>query len=415
MARMVFDEWAGSYADRMHDIRRSAVRDLFAAASRSDVISLSGGMPEISQLPLDLVAKAMTAVIENEGVQALQYGVATGRQEIRELVCELVEDFDIHAKPENVIITAGAQQALDVLAKVFINPGDPIITEAPTYVGALQAFSQYQPEMIGVPLDEDGMRMDLLEETLDRLAPRKPKFIYTIPNFHNPAGVTMTLERRKRLLEIAHERGLLVIEDDPYGRLRYSGEPIACMRSLDENVVYLGTVSKVFAPGTRTGWIIAPTPILDRVNLCMQGTILCGSTLDQVTVEHYFHDTPWRETNEKLRLAYAERRQAMLDALEEFFPPEAKWTHPDGGFFLWVTLPRYVDTDQMLALALEQGVTYVPGAGCFPDGGGNSSMRLAFCYESPENIREGIRRLAGVIEERMELYRAFIKAGAIEE
>ena len=416
MAKMVFDEWAGSYADRMHDIRRSAVRDLFAAASRPDIISLSGGMPEISALPLDLVARAMAAVIENEGTQALQYGGSLGRIQTRELVCELVRDFDIEAKPdENVMITSGAQQALDLLAKTFINPGDPIITEAPTYVGALQAFSQYQPEMHGIPLDDEGMRMDLLEAKLDELGDRKPKFIYTIPNFHNPAGVTMTLERRKRLVEIANERGILIIEDDPYGRLRYAGEPVACMRSMDVNVVYLGTVSKVFAPGTRTGWIIAPKPIIDKLNLCKGGTDLCGSTLDQVTVEHYFHDTPWRETNEKLRLAYAQRRQAMLDALEEFFPPEATWTKPEGGFFLWVTLPRYVDTDQMLSLALEQGVTYVPGAGCYPDGGGNSSMRLAFCYESPENIREAVRRLALVIEDRMELYRAFINAGAIEE
>lgn len=415
MTRMVFDEWAGSYADRMHDIRRSAVRDLFAAASRSDVISLSGGMPEISQLPLDLVARALSAAIEDEGTTALQYGVATGRIQTRELVCELVRDFDIEAKPANVMITSGAQQALDLLGKTFINPGDPIITEAPTYVGALQAFSQYQPDMRGIPLDEDGMRIDLLEEELERLGPRKPKFIYTIPNFHNPAGVTMTLERRRRLVEIARDRGIVLIEDDPYGRLRYAGEPIECMRAMDENVVYLGTVSKVFAPGTRTGWIIAPKPILEKINLCKQGTDLCGSTLDQVTVEHYFHDTPWRETNEKLRQAYAERRQAMLDALEEFFPPEATWTRPDGGFFLWVTLPRYVDTDQMLSLALDQGVTYVPGAGCYPAEGGESSMRLAFCYESPENIREAIRRLALVIEDRMELYRAFIKAGAIEE
>lgn len=415
MTRMVFDEWAGTYADRMHDIRRSAVRDLFAAASRSDVISLSGGMPEISQLPLDLVAQAMSAVIENEGVQALQYGSSNGRLQTRELVCELVKDFDIDVRPGNVMITSGAQQALDLIGKTFINPGDPIITEAPTYVGALQAFSQYQPDICGIELDDDGMRIDLLEAELDRLGARKPKFIYTIPNFHNPAGVTMTLERRRRLVEISRERGIVLIEDDPYGRLRYAGEPVECMRAMDENVVYLGTVSKVFAPGTRTGWIIAPTPILDKINLCKQGTDLCGSTLDQVTVEHYFHDTPWRETNEVLRQAYAERRQAMLDALDEFFPAEATWTRPEGGFFLWVTLPRYVDTDQMLSLALDMGVTYVPGAGCYPKEGGNSSMRLAFCYESPENIREAIRRLALVIEDRMELYRAFIKAGAIEE
>lgn len=415
MTRMVFDEWADKYADRMHSIRRSAVRDLFAAASRSDVISLSGGMPEISSLPLDKVALAVKAAIDEEGVSALQYGSSIGRVQTREVVCRLMEDLDIHVTPNDVIITSGAQQALDLLGKTFINPGDPIILEAPTYVGTLQAFSQYQPEVHGIELDSEGMRIDLLEAELEKMGDRKPKFIYTIPNFHNPGGVTMTLERRKRLIQVAREHGILVIEDDPYGRLRYSGEPIACMRSMDDNVVYLGTVSKMFAPGVRTGWIIAPKPILEKVNLTKQAADLCGSTLDQVVVEHYFNDTPWRDTLEILRRQYAERRDAMLAALEEFFPPEAEWTNPDGGFFLWVTLPRFVDTDQMLSLALEQGVTYVPGKGCSPDGSTGSSMRLAFCYESPENIREAIRRLALVIEDRMELYRAFIKAGAIEE
>ncbi|MGI6221652.1 MAG: PLP-dependent aminotransferase family protein [Coriobacteriales bacterium] len=415
MTRMVFDEWTDKYAERMHSIRRSAVRDLFAAASRSDVISLSGGMPEISVLPLDAVAQAVKSAIDEEGVKALQYGSSIGRVETREVVCGLMEDLDIHVVPDDIIITSGAQQALDLIGKTFIDPGDPIILEAPTYVGTLQAFSQYQPDIHGIELDSEGMRIDLLEAELEKLGDRKPKFIYTIPNFHNPAGVTMSLERRKRLLEVAHKHGILVIEDDPYGRLRYSGEPIASLRSMDGNVVYLGTVSKMFAPGVRTGWIIAPKPILAKINLTKQAADLCGSTLDQVVVEHYFNDTPWRETLEALRKQYAERRDAMLAALEEFFPPEAEWTHPDGGFFLWVTLPRFVDTDQMLSLALEQGVTYVPGKGCDAAGGCTSSMRLAFCYETPENIHEAIRRLALVIEERMELYRAFIKAGAIEE
>lgn len=412
---MVFDEWTGDYAERMHSIRRSAVRDLFAAASRSDVISLSGGMPEISSLPLDKVALAVKAAIDEEGVSALQYGSSIGRIQTREVVANLMEDLDIHVGPDNIIITSGAQQALDLIGKTFINPGDPIITEAPTYVGTLQAFSQYQPEIHGVEFDDDGMRIDLLENVLDELGERKPKFIYTIPNFQNPGGVTMSLERRQRLVALARERGIMLIEDDPYGRLRYSGEPIAAMRALDDNVVYLGTVSKMFAPGVRTGWIIAPKPILEKINLTKQAADLCGSTLDQVVVEHYFNDTPWRDTLETLRKQYAERRDAMIAALEEFFPPEATWTKPDGGFFLWVTLPSFLDTDQMLSLALEQGVTYVPGKGCHPGGGGISSMRLAFCYESPENIREAIRRLALVIEDRMELYRAFIRAGAIEE
>ncbi len=414
MSRMVFDEWTDFYADRMHDIRRSAVRDLFAAASRSDVISLSGGMPNISKLPLDKISKAVAAAIDNEGVQALQYGSSIGRVQTRQLVCELLEDFDLHITTDEVIITSGAQQALDLLGKVFINPGDPIIMEAPTYVGALQAFSQYQPEVHGIEMDSDGMRIDLLEAELDALGDRKPKFIYSIPTFNNPAGVTLSLERRRRLIEICRERGLILIEDDPYGRLRFEGEPVELLRHMDDNVIYLGTVSKVFAPGLRLGWIVAPKPILEKINLCKGGADLCGSTFDQVVVEHYFHDTPWREAAEMLRQEYSARRDAMLNALEEFFPPEATWTHPQGGFFIWVTLPPYVDTDQMLALALEQGVTYVPGKGCYPNNGGHSSMRLSFAYESPEAIHEAIRRLALVIDERMQLYRAFISAGAIK-
>ena len=416
MTRMIFDDWGDLYADRMSSVRRSAVRDLFSAASRSDVISLSGGMPDISNLPLDLVSEAAAQAIREEGMQALQYGTSPGRDQTREVVCELLEDFDIHIAIDDVIITAGAQEALDLLGKVFINPGDPIITEAPTYVGALQAFSQYEPDIHGIEMDDDGMRMDMLVDELEKLGPeRRPKFLYTIPNFHNPAGVTMSLERRRELLEISHRYGLLIIEDDPYGRLRYEGEPIDCLRKMDDDVIYLGTVSKVFAPGLRTGWIVAPKPILEKINLCKQGTDLCGSNLNQVMVEHYFHDTPWRETLVKLRGVYDERRKAMLSALDEFFPEEATWTHPQGGFFLWVTLPKYFDTDQMLSLALDRGVTYVPGAGCYPGEGGDSSMRIAFCYESPENIREAIRRLSLVIEDRIELYRAFIKAGAISE
>lgn len=412
--RITFDEWADRYAHRVEVMRTSAVRDLFAAASRSDIISLSGGMPDISRLPLDKVRDAAIATIEQEGIAALQYGSTTGREETKQVVCGLMSEVGVRVKTEDITITTGAQQALDLLAKTFVNPGDVIITEGPTYVGALQAFSAYQPDIHCVELDEEGMRVDLLEEELKRLGKRGAKFIYTIPTFQNPAGVTMSPKRRRRLIELAREYEILVVEDDPYGRLRYDGGHVKPLRSLDDQVVYLGTVSKVFAPGLRTGWIIAPHPILQKINLVKQGTDLCGSALNQVMVEHYFNDTPWSTTLKGIARKYKERRNAMLAALDEFFPPEATWTHPAGGFFIWVTLPSYVDTAQMLSVALEKGVTFVPGDGCYPNGEGRSSMRIAFCFEEPEKLHEAIRRLSVVIEERLELYRAFIAAGALE-
>ena len=410
-----FDDWADIYASRVETMRTSAVRDLFAAASRSDIISLSGGMPDIARLPLDKVSEVAANAVKKEGVSGLQYGDTTGREQTKAVICRLMEDSDIHIKPEDLIVTTGAQQALDLLGKTFIDVGDVVITEGPTYLGALQAFSAYQPDVHTIEFDDEGMRMDLLEAELKKLGKRTVKFIYTIPTFQNPGGVTMSLERRKRLLELAHEYEVLVIEDDPYGRLRFEGEPEPCLRAMDDDVIYLGTVSKVFAPGLRTGWIIAPHPILQKIKMVKQGTDLCGSALNQVIVEHYFNDTPWKETLANINVKYWERRDAMLAALEEFFPPEARWTHPCGGFFVWVTLPEYVDTVQMLSVALENGVTFVPGDGCYPAGSGKgrNAMRIAFCYEEPEKLREAIRRLSMVIEERMALYRAFINAGAL--
>jgi len=412
-----FDEWVDLYASRVETMRTSAVRDLFAAASRSDIISLSGGMPDIRNLPLDEVSRVAANSILQEGVAGLQYGDTTGREQTKKLICELMRDVDIHIRPEDVTVTTGAQQALDLLAKCFINPGDNIITEGPTYLGALQAFSAYQPTVHTIEFDEDGMRMDLLEAKLEELGVRGAKFIYTIPTFQNPGGVTMNLERRKRLLELAHTYRIPVIEDDPYGRLRFEGEHMPCLRSMDEEVIYLGTMSKVFAPGLRTGWVIAPNPILKKFNMVKQGSDLCGSALCQVIVEHYFKEIPWRDVLATMCEKYKTRRDAILNALEEFFPPEATWTHPAGGFFIWVTLPQYVKTPQILSKALEAGVTFVPGDGCYPNssGKGHNALRLAFCYEEPEAIREAVRRLSLVIEERLELYRAFINAGVLKE
>ena len=417
-AHIIFDDTAERVATRVTKMRPSAVRNLFAAATRDDIISLSGGMPDVSLLPAAAVKKATRAALEESRPQALQYGSTDGRVETRAVLCGLMRDIGVRTKPEDLMLTSGAQEALDLIAKTFINPGDIILTEGPTYLGALQAFSAYEPDVHCVPFDAEGMRMDLLEAELKTIGAHNPrlKFLYTIPNFQNPGGVTMSPARRRRLIELANEYGFMVVEDDPYGRRRYDGGHVLPLRALSDKVVYLGTVSKVFAPGLRLGWIVAPAGVLAKINLVKQGTDLCGSAFNQIVVEHYFTDTPWQRTLQKFVSTYKVRRDAMLTALDRYFPPEVTWTRPEGGFFVWVTLPAYMDTTSLLADALEAGVTFVPGDGFWPDGKrGRNCMRIAFCYESPENIDEAIRRLAEVIEDQLELYRAFIAAGAIRE
>jgi len=415
-ARIVFDRWGGRYASRMSDIRSSAVRDLFAAASRSDMISFAGGMPAVDHVPAEAVAAAARDAVLHEGACALQYGSSEGRPETRAIIVELMAEIGVRVTADDLIVTAGAQQGLDLLAKTFLDPGDVVICEGPTYVGALQAFSAYQPDIRCIPMDAEGMRMDLLAEELERLGPQGAKFIYTIPNFQNPAGVTLSSERRRRLLELAREYDIPVVEDDPYGRLRFDGGHMKPLRSLDDEVIYLGTFSKIFAPGLRLGWMVAPRPIRAKVLLAKQAADLCGSAFAQVTAERYFTGTRWRRILQGLTRTYAERRDAMVAALEEHFPPEARWTVPEGGFFVWVELPAFLDAKALLAEAVEHGVTFVSGDGFYPDGQrGRNCMRLAFCYAEPEAIAEGIRRLAEVVEDRLELYRAFIAAGALPE
>jgi 2-aminoadipate transaminase len=412
-ARVVFDRWDGRYAARMAQVRSSAVRDLFAAASRPDIISFAGGMPEVSRVPAEAAATAAYEAVMHEGSCALQYGSSEGRPALRAQIAELMAEIGVRLSADDIVVTAGAQQGLDLLAKTFLDPGDVVITEGPTYVGALQAFSAYEPEIVCIPMDDGGMRVDALEAELVRLGPRGAKFIYTIPNFQNPAGVTLRPERRRRLLELARDYDIPVIEDDPYGRLRFEGGHVKPLRALDDEVIYLGTFSKIFAPGLRLGWMTAPRPILAKVLLAKQAADLCGSAFAQVTAERYFAGTRWRRVLQGLTSTYAERRSTMLSALEEHFPAEARWTRPEGGFFVWVELPSFIDAGVLLAEAVEHGVTFVPGSAFYPDGRGRNCMRLAFCYAEPEAITEGIRRLSEVVEDRLELYRAFIDAGAL--
>jgi 2-aminoadipate transaminase len=413
--RVVFDRWDGRYAARMRDVRSSAVRDLFAAATRPDVISLSGGMPEISRVPIESVVGAASSALVDSGLEALQYGSSEGRPGLRSVVVELMAEIGVRVRAEDIVITSGAQQALDLLAKVFLDPKDTVICEGPTYLGALQAFSAYQPNVVCVPMDAEGMRTDLLADTLERLGPRGAKFIYTIPNFQNPAGVTLSPARRRELVELARAYDVPVIEDDPYGRLRFEGGHCLPLRALDDEVIYVGTFSKIFAPGLRLGWVIAPHPILAKFLLAKQAADLCGSAYAQITAERYFADTRWRRVLQDLTRTYAQRRDAMLEALAEHFPPEARWTAPEGGFFVWVEMPSFLDLKSILAEAVERGVTYVPGDAFYPDGRGRNCMRLGFCYATPEAIREGIARLAEVLEDRLELYRAFAEAGVLSD
>lgn len=417
-AHLEFDTSHDRVANRIKMIRSSPVRDLFSAATRPDIISLSGGMPDVSLIPYEAVRKAVDAVLDNDDLRAiaLQYGSTSGTDGMKKVVCSLMRDIGVRCSIEQVFLTTGAQEALSLIAKTFLDPGDIVIVEGPTYLTALSAFSAYEPQIISVPFDEHGMRMDILEKVLKDIGKGNPrlKFIYTIPNFQNPGGVTMSDERRRRLIELVQEYKVMLLEDDPYGRLRYEGGHQIPLKAMDPAVVYLGTISKTMAPGLRVGWIVAPTHVLSKINLVKQGTDLCCSSFDQAVVEHYFTDTNWQKVLQSFIDVYDERRLAMLAALEEYFPPEATWTHPEGGFFVWVTLPEYVDTGSMLAEALEAGVTFVPGDSFYPGGnGGKNCMRINFSYESPENITEAIRRLAEVIERRLELYRVFIDAGAI--
>ncbi|GAB4281933.1 MAG: PLP-dependent aminotransferase family protein [Coriobacteriia bacterium] len=412
-ARVVFDRWDGRYAERMRDVRSSAVRDLFGAASRADVVSFSGGMPDVSRVPVEAVMEAVAQTARDFGATALQYGSSEGRAELRGIVAEMMAEIGVRVRLDDLVITQGAQQALDLLGKILIDPGDTIITEGPTYLGALQAFSAYQPRVVTIPMDDEGMRTDALEAELARLGPRGAKFIYTIPNFQNPAGVTLSPERRRRLVELARAYDVPVIEDDPYGRLRFEGGHAKPLRALDEDVIYLGTFSKVFAPGLRLGWVAAPRPILGKLLLAKQAADLCGSAFAQIAAERYFTGTRWRRVVQDLAGVYAARRDAMLEALGEHFPGEARWTRPEGGFFVWAEMPAFLDLKSLLAEAVEHGVTYVPGDAFFPDGSGRNCMRLAFCYAEPDRIREGVARLAEVLEDRLELYRAFLDAGVV--
>jgi 2-aminoadipate transaminase len=315
---------------------------------------------------------------------------------------------DMEVEIEDLLVTSGGQQVIDLVCKTLIDPGDVVVAEAPTYPGAVPVFVSYQADVVQIEMDEHGMRTDVLEAELERLDRdgRVPKFIYTVPSFQNPAGVTLALERRHELVRIAKERELLILEDNPYGLLRYSGEPLPTLYALDgaEYVIYLGTFSKILSPGLRLGWAAAPRPVLDKLNLGKGGTDLCSSTLSQQFVATYFAERDWRAYLGTLVELYRQRRDVMLEALAEHLPPEATWTEPDGGLFIWARLPDYIDTTDLLARALRENVAFVPGRAAYLDGRGGSEMRLNFSGVGEDDIREGVRRIGKVVREQVALY-----------
>jgi 2-aminoadipate transaminase len=402
------ERYADLFASRTRVMRSSAMRDLMAITSRPEVISLAGGLPDTSTFPAASFAAQMTKIAQESAAQALQYGPTEGFEETKDCIAEVMAAEGMHPDREDIIVTTGGQQAIDLVAKTFVDPGDPVICEAPTYPGAVPVFCAYEAEVHQVSTDEDGMRIDELEEVCDRLAAdgRRPKFIYSVPTFQNPAGVTLSGERRRHLVELAREREILVVEDNPYALLRYDGEPEETLYRLDggDYVIYLGTFSKILSPGIRLGWLCAPPPVMEKAVLGKQASDLCTSTLTQYFVREYFAEGRWREYIAAVTEIYRERRDAMLEALDRHFPSQASWTRPEGGLFVWATLPDYIDTSDLLAKALRQNVAFVPGESAFTDGRGTSSMRLNFSGVGVEEIREGIARIGEVVDEQVRLY-----------
>jgi 2-aminoadipate transaminase len=404
------DAYVNRYAERTSGMLASEIRALFSVASRPEVVSLAGGMPNISGLPIDAVADTLGDLVRTRGPEAMQYGSGQGDPALRSQICEVMAMEGIAAHPDDVVVTVGSQQAVDLVTRIFCDPGDVVICEAPSYVGALGVFRAYQCDVVHAEMDDKGLIPAALEQAIAGVAAsgRRAKLLYTIPNFHNPAGVTMSLERRQEVLEICRRADLLVLEDNPYGLLGFDSEPIRALRADDaEAVVYLGSFSKTFAPGFRVGWALAPHAVREKLVLAQESSTLCPPTFSQLAVSAYLENHDWQSQIKDFTEMYRERRDAMLAALAEHMPAAARWTVPAGGFYVWVTLPEGLDSKAMLPRAVTARVAYVPGTAFYADGFGTRCMRLSYCYPSPERIQEGVRRLSAVIADELELRAAF--------
>jgi len=399
--------WEYRYAHRTRQMGSSVIRELLKLTEQPDIISFAGGLPAPEVFPVEEFRAACNRVLDAFGPQALQYSTTEGYRPLREMIARHTRRYAVEVDPDNILITSGSQQALDFIGRLFINRGDYIVVESPTYLGAIQAWNAYGAQYVTVPTDENGMIVEELEKAL-RVG---PKFIYVLPNFQNPGGWTLSLERRKKLVELADRYGVPIVEDDPYGQLRYEGEHLPPIVALDSqyrqengthysgNVIYMSTFSKILAPGIRLAWVIAPKEVIRRLVMAKQAADLHTATFNQMVAYEVGKGGFLDEHVKVIRRVYKERRDVMLEMMEELFPAEVHWTRPQGGMFLWVTMPKGWDAAEVLRLAIERKVAFVPGAPFHPNGGGENTMRINFSYSSPETIREGITRLAGVLRE----------------
>jgi len=396
-------QWEQRFAQRVQGMKSSAIRELLKVTEQPEMISFAGGLPAPEVFPVEQVKLASQKALTEHGEQALQYGATEGYRPLREWVARRMSRGSLKLSVENVLITSGSQQALDLLGKILINPGDSVIVEAPTYMGALQAWNPYGPNYATVPADAQGLRADELDVALQAGA----RYLYVLPNFQNPTGVTLSAERRQALSRKMRSAGVPIIEDDPYAELRFEGTDLPSLLTLegqdqegiyDGNVIYLGTFSKILAPGMRLGWVIAPPEVIHKLVQAKQGADLHTASFTQLIAYELARDGFLERHVDLIRQTYRSRRDAMLEAMQEHFPAQVQWTHPEGGMFLWVTLPEGIDATDVLRNAVEQNVVFVPGESFYPDRSVLNTLRLNYSHDQPERIREGIGRLARVLQ-----------------
>ena len=390
-----------NYAERMNNIKASEIRELLKLTQQPQIISFAGGMPAKESFPIDEFKSIGEKVMDESGAQALQYGPTEGILGLREAITERMKKVGVDGKVDNILVTSGSQQGLDFAAKVFINPGDIIICESPTYLGAINAFRAYQPEFVEVDTDKDGMLMDQLEDALK--TKENVKFIYVIPDFQNPSGKTWSIERRKKLIELANKYNVAIVEDNPYGELRFEGEMLPSVKHYDTEgrVIFLGTFSKILAPGLRLGWVYADDEALNKFILVKQGADLQSSTISQMEAARFFKEYSIDDHIAKIIELYRVRRDAMISTMEAEFPEGVEFTRPEGGLFTWVVLPEHINAREMAVKALDKDVAYVPGGSFFPNGGNENTMRLNYSAMDAETIKIGIKKLAEVIKAEM--------------
>ncbi len=392
------------FAHRAAHMKPSEIRSLFAVASRPEIVSLAGGMPNLSAIPMGVMASLVEKLVIEHGQEALQYGSGQGHPKLREQICDVMALEGIRANPDDILVTTGSQQALDLISRIFIDPGDVVLVEAPSYVGALGTFAQYEARVVHVEMDKSGLSPDALRDAIKTLRYQglRIKFLYLIPNYQNPTGVTMPSERRTEILDICREEKIFVVEDNPYGLLGFDRPSPNAMRAQDsENVIYLGSFSKTIVPGFRIGWALVPQALREKLVIASESSILCPSNFSQLAISSYLADQPWRDQIASFVQLYKARRDAMLETLDQYFPKSATWTRPEGGFYVWVNLPSGIDTKALMPKAIVAKVAYVPGTAFYADGLGSWSMRLSYCHPTPERIREGVTALGQVVSEAL--------------